>query len=71
MMRRPEPFPLCFPQSGYPLTPRPWSVTTKAGNSRTTHQLENTTAAGAILAALELGGPGCQLVACLKEGEWV
>lgn len=70
MMRRPAPFPLCFPQSGYPLRPRPWSVTTRDGNCRTTHQLEATTAAKAIFAGLELGGPRCQLVACLMDGEW-
>ena len=63
-------FPLSFPQGSYPLTPRPWQVTTLAGNSRTTHQLEATTAAAAILAGLELGGPNCALVACLKVGEW-
>ena len=71
MMRRFAPFPLGFPQDAYPLRPRPWQVTTKIGNSRTTHQLEATTAAKAILAGLELGGPRCQLVACLREGEWV
>lgn len=63
-------FPLSCPQYNYPLTPRPWRVTTTTGNSRTTHQLEATTAAAAILAGLELGGPNCALVACLKEGDW-
>ena len=42
-------FPLPFPQGRSPLTPRPWQVTTLAGNSRTTHQVEATTAAHAIL----------------------
>ena len=42
-------FPLHLPQDSYPLTPRPWQVTTLAGNSRTTHHLEATTAAQAIL----------------------
>ena len=42
-------FPLPFPQGRSPHTPRPWQVTTLAGNSRTTHQVEATTAAHAIL----------------------
>lgn len=63
-------FPLSCPQYSHPLASRPWRVTTTTGNNRTTHQLEATTAAAAILAGLELGGTGCQLVACLKDGEW-
>lgn len=69
-MPRLTPFPLSMPQCRFPLTPRPWRVTTTTGNSRTTHQLEATTAAAAILAGLELGGPNCALVACLKDGDW-
>ena len=42
-------FPLPFPQHSHFLTPRPWPVTTLAGNSRITHQVEATTAAHAIL----------------------
>jgi hypothetical protein len=60
MTRRFASFPLAFPQDRHFLRPRPWQVTTTTGNSRTTHQLEATTAAAAILAGLELGGPHLQ-----------
>ena len=56
--------------SGYPLPVRPWRVTTQAGARRTTHEVMATTAAHAIASALELGGVGCGLVACLRDGEW-
>jgi hypothetical protein len=70
MMRRSAPFALAFPQDRYPLAPRAWSVTTAIGNVRTTHRLNATTAAFAILRALRIGGTNCSLVACLKEGNW-
>ena len=56
--------------SGSPLPVRPWRVTTQAGARRTTHEVMATTAAHAIASALELGGVGCGLVACLRDGEW-
>ena len=49
---------------------RPWRVTTAIGDVHTTHELMATTAAHAIASALELGGRGCRLVACLRDGEW-
>lgn len=58
------------PRPGFPLTPRPWVVTTEAGSVRTTHHLVATTAASAIQGALELAGNGAVLVACLRQGEW-
>ena len=63
-------FPLHLPQDRSLLTPRPWQVTTLAGNSRTTHQVGATTTAKAIFGALDLVGANSQLVACLKQGEW-
>jgi len=63
-------FPLSAPQSRFPLTPRPWQVTTTIGGKRTTHLVEATTAANAIFSALELSGANSQLVACLRGGEW-
>ena len=62
--------PLHHTRPGYPLQPRPWRVTTQAGAVRTTHEVMATTAAHAIVSALELGGVGCGLVACLRDGEW-
>jgi hypothetical protein len=70
MMPQPRRFPLSRPQYGYPLTPRSWRVTTTIGGKRTTHQVEATTAAKAILAGLELSGANSQLVACLMDGVW-
>jgi hypothetical protein len=70
MTARFAPFPLSCPQSRYPLPLRSWRVTTTTGDNRTTHLVEATTAANAILSALELGGPRCQLVACLMDGVW-
>jgi hypothetical protein len=62
--------PLHHQRVGYPLPVRPWRVTTQAGARRTTHEVMAATAAAAILSALELGGTGCELVACLRDGEW-
>ena len=62
--------PARFSGAGYPLPVRPWRVTTAIGTSRTTHEVMASTAAQAILSALELGGVGCGLVACLRDGEW-
>jgi hypothetical protein len=56
--------------TSYPLQPRPWRVTTALGTRRTTHEVMATTAAHAIASALELGGVGCGLVACLRDGQW-
>jgi hypothetical protein len=53
-----------------PATVRPWRVTTQVGARRTTLDVEAATAATAILSALELGGAGYELVACLRDGEW-
>jgi hypothetical protein len=63
--------PLHHMRPGFPLTPRPWSVTTATGCLRTTYQIEAITMAAAICSALELAGTGAQLVACLRAGEWV
>ena len=62
--------PLRHTRPGYPLQPRPWRVTTQAGTRRTTHEVMAATAAAAIVSALELGGTGCGLVTCLRDGEW-
>ena len=62
--------PLHHQRAGYPLPVRPWRVTTQAGISRSTHEVMAATAAQAIVSALELGGTGCELVACLRDGEW-
>ena len=40
------------------------------GGRRITHEVMASTAAQAIVSALELGGVGCGLVACLRDGEW-
>ena len=62
--------PLHHQRPGYPLPVRTWRVTTQAGSRRTTHEVMAATAAHAIASALELGGVGCGLVACLRDGEW-
>jgi hypothetical protein len=62
--------PLHHQRAGYPLPVRPWRVTTQAGTRCITHEVMATTAAQAIVSALELGGTGCELVACLRDGEW-
>ena len=62
--------PLHHHCAGYPLPVRPWRVTTQAGTSRTTHEVMAATAAQAIVTALELGGAGCELVGCLRDGQW-
>lgn len=46
--------------------PRPWLVTTTKG----TVEIVQTTAALAILGALELTGPEAELIACLPKGDW-
>ena len=48
------------------LTPRPWRVVTTTG----TVDVEATNAASAILAGLELTGPGAALIRCLRQGDW-
>ena len=62
--------PLHHQRAGYPLPVRPWRVTTAIGTRRTTHDVMAATAAQAIVSALELGGVGCGLVACLRDGDW-
>lgn len=62
--------PLHYPRPGYLLPVRPWRVTTALAGRRTTHEVMAATAAHAIASALELGGVGCGLVACLRYGEW-
>ena len=62
--------PLHHQRAGYPLPVRPWRVTTAIGTRRITHEVMAATAAQAIVAALELCGIGCKLVACFTDGEW-
>ena len=62
--------PLHHTRPGCPLPVRPWRVITTLGTRRTTHEVMATTAAHAIASALELGGVGCGLVACLRDGQW-
>ena len=50
----------------FPLAPRTWRVVTTTG----TVDVEATDAANAILAGLELTGPGATLVRCLRQGDW-
>jgi hypothetical protein len=49
-----------------PPAPRPWRVATTLG----TVEVEATTAAQAILSALELAGAGARLIGCVRVGEW-
>ena len=49
-----------------PPPPRPWRVATTRG----TLDVEATTAAQAILSALELAGPRARLIGCVRVGEW-
>jgi hypothetical protein len=46
--------------------PRPWRVATTLG----TIEVEATTAAQAILSALELAGSRARLIGCVRVGEW-
>jgi hypothetical protein len=49
-----------------PPAPRPWRVATTLG----TVEVEATTAAQAILSALELAGAKARLIGCVRVGEW-
>jgi hypothetical protein len=49
-----------------PPAPRPWRVATTLG----TVEVEATTAAQAILSALELAGSRARLIGCVRVGEW-
>ena len=49
-----------------PPPPRPWRVATTRG----TLDVEATTAAQAILSALEMAGPRARLIGCVRVGEW-
>lgn len=48
------------------MKPRPYIITTTQGQ----HRLMARSRALAIAAALELTGPGAQLLSCLQEGDW-
>jgi hypothetical protein len=52
--------------TGFPPAPRPWRVATTLG----TVEVEATTAAQAILSALELAGVRARLIGCVRVGEW-
>jgi hypothetical protein len=58
--------PLHHQRAGYPLPVRSWRVATTRG----TLDVEASTAAQAILSALELAGPRARLIGCVRVGEW-
>jgi hypothetical protein len=62
--------PLHHERAGCPLPVRPWRVITAINGRRITHEVMATTAAQAIVSALELGGVGCKLVACFTVDHW-